>query len=363
MSPDHSDGDQRLKYNIEKNEDSLIGLDELRQISRSLRSIFTQAGDDDGNTVLRLQHTVLRAIYTAQAGSLNPKHAIAALDALCGLLAHCSLSKHRTLLNFCCSPRVCHGTFQVFLTRLENHCSGPARRLLTIITNILLRHASTEEQEVSRRFVLEICVAALYHRKTAISIKACIQLLDHMLSKKLVNAIDIITEAGKYSSFSDTLHAPKATDSQSIAISVSRLQCISNEFTQSLLAWLRYPDCAPAIARYLPHLYQSLQNSRRVNSLDADLAKSGENVGSLWIKPLHLFLDRNPKLFETAIKHLLPGLLNLGHQNILDFSDSLPVTDILRGNAYEYPVADVELCLAAAQACPKSCHTNILEGI
>ena len=117
------------------------------------------------------------------------------------------------------------------------------------------------------------------------------------------------------------------------------------DFALSVLQWTKYPDCAPAVGRFLPVLFKTLDETQS----DDGGRTSKDSATPLWISPVKKTLERHQELLEAFEIHILPNLLRLGPVDVEAFLKILPVESIRRGNIGSSDISDIRLCLLVAK--------------
>ena len=126
------------------------------------------------------------------------------------------------------------------------------------------------------------------------------------------------------------------------------------EIALQVLDWVQYPDCAPAVGRFLPVFFKSLEESHSASAVHT----SREGVLPLWVYPVKQTLERNQELMEVFEIHILPGLLRLGPADVEAFLTILPFESIQRGDIRSSNISDIHLCLLVAQIAEDSSLRN-----
>lgn len=121
-------------------------------------------------------------------------------------------------------------------------------------------------------------------------------------------------------------------------------QSVQN-FALSALEWMRYPDCAPAVGRFLPVFFKSFGKSQNGDTVHV----SKDGVIPLWISPVKRTLERHQGLLEVFEIHILPGLFRLGPAHVKAFLRTLPFESIQRGNVGSSGISEIQLCLLVAK--------------
>lgn len=191
---------------------------------------------------------------------------------------------------------------------------------------------------------ISIVTRAIRKQDDHADIKPAIQVLEHFLSRGLIYATEVAQverpeDLGRFRMMSMRIdHQNSDTEQEQVNQSVQT-------FANRVLEWMRYPDCAPAVGRFLPAFFKSLEG----NHSDGAVYASKDGGIPLWIKPLKQTLERQQGLLEVFEIHILPGLLLLGPSDIKAFLKTLPFDSIQSGNPGFSSVSDIQLCLLVAK--------------
>ena len=205
------------------------------------------------------------------------------------------------------------------------------------LTNLLINHPEEEVRSVLIEHAISRATKAIQKEDDQVSARAAIQVLEHFMTKGVVDALDIIQPKipqGTHRHSTDRT----ARYCKGPAIGVENLAL-------SILQWVQYPDCAPVAGRLLATFFQSLQNLSSVDENQDVLNKASP----LWIVPVKLSLEWHPEHLEIYENHVLPGLLRLSLSDREAFLGTLPLLDIQRGKVGRLPVSDVQLSLLVAK--------------
>ena len=218
------------------------------------------------------------------------------------------------------------------------------RRLLLTLTRLISKHPVDTEKILLLGVSTCFATRAIRKQHDFASIKPAIQVLEHFFSTGLITAAEIAqvrwpeqlgllrTEATKIDG--QNLNRQQGQISQSV-----------QDFALSLLEWIKYPDCAPAVGRFLPVLFKSLEESQ---SDDAGRT-SNDATTPLWISPMKQSLERYQDLLDVFETHILPDLLRLGSADVEAFTKLLPFESLQRGNIGSTSISDIQLCLLVAK--------------
>lgn len=311
----------------------------------------------DGRHIRSLQDDLLR---TASSSELSLVHGAAALNCLCGYLEQCSISSDPAISALPFAYASWAKVLNIYLTRAEKNKPKPVRGLLVTLTGLLSRHPVQDVKLSLMVHAVDIATRLIRQPNEAGSIKAAIQLLEHFLATDIVHASHIVQIA--------TAQEPQQNQpfSANRVVDDSQHANTIQDFTISVLGWVQYPDCAPAIGRFLPAFFRSIECYQK-----PEAAQELSHVTlPLWISPVKQCLERHRSLLETYENHVLPGLLRISLADRQAFIGTLPLHDIQQGDPGNHTVADIELCILVARIessskveNPKTSRDNAAVGI
>ena len=266
------------------------------------------------------------------------------MNALCGFLDQCSISSEQRVRHLSYDTGTWTRAFRIYLTQSDNNKSKPLRRLLLTLTRLILKHPVDTEKILLLGISACTATQAIRKHDNYTNIKPAIQVLEHLLSTGLISATEIAQltqpeDLGLFRMGSTKMHA-QYSDVHQEQIS----QSVQN-FAVSVLEWIKYPDCAPAVGRFLPVLFKCLEKSQ---SDDAGRT-SKDAVPPLWIFPVKQNLECHQEILDVFEIHILPGLLRLGSADVEAFLKLLPFDSIQRGNIGSTSISDIQLCLLVAK--------------
>ena len=218
------------------------------------------------------------------------------------------------------------------------------KRLLLTLTRLISKHPVGTEKFSLLGISTCLATRAIRKQHDFASIKPAIQVLEHFLSTGLISAAEIAQVRLPEQLGLFRTEATKI-DGQNLSTQQGQINQSVQEFALSLLEWIKYPDCAPAVGRFLPVLFKSLQESQK-----EDAERDSDNAATpLWISPLQQSLVRYQDLLDVFETHILPGLLRLGFADVEAFLRLLPFESLQRGNIGSTSIADIQLCLLVAK--------------
>lgn len=317
----------------------------LRQIGKTFPTILSKKGEDNAEPSPQVQKLRLDLLHTAQSSSISPSHGAAALNALCGFLDICSTchSHHWASLCFCRST--CEEILHILLVKSGNFKAKPAKQLLITLVKILSNYPDKREGLTLIDTVINCCVRSLTEQGISQSTKSSMQALEFLLNKEVITAENILIVSTRISSLNreERLDVPLVYSSVAFRVAVEG-------FVSHVLRWVRYPDCASAISRFLPCFFESLNACRAAEVANTN-GESTPSASELpyWIGPVKRSLARDISLLESFEHHVLPGLLRLNLKDAEIFLKTLPLNELQQGNVRGHADADVRLCLLAVK--------------
>lgn len=191
-----------------------------------------------------------------------------------------------------------------------------------------------------------LCIATRAIRKqdNFADIKPAIQVLEHFLNIGLIDAAKI-AQINQPEDLGLSWKESIKTDHQNSDIQQEQLSQSLQRFAFSVLEWMQYPDCAPAVGRFLLVYFKSLGE---IHSDDA-FHTSKDGAMPMWIFPVKQALERHQELLEVFEIHVLPGLLRLGPNDVKAFLQILPFESIQRGYVGVSSTSDIQLCILVAK--------------
>lgn len=218
------------------------------------------------------------------------------------------------------------------------------RRLLLTLTRLISKHPVGTEKILLLGMSTCFATRAIRKQHDFASIKPAIQVLEHFLSTGLISAAEIAQVRSPEQLGLIRTEATE-TDGQNLNRQQAQINQSVQDFALSLLEWIKYPDCAPAVGRFLPVLFKSLEESQ---SDDAGRT-SNDATTPVWISPMKQSLERCQDLLDVFEIHILPGLLRLGSADVEAFMRLLPFESLQRGNIGSTSISDIQLCLLVAK--------------
>lgn len=266
------------------------------------------------------------------------------MSALCGLLEQCSTSAESRIQRLSYNTETWTRAFKIFLTQSDNNRSKPLRRLLLTLTRLISKHPINRDKDLLLGISTCIATRAIRKQDDFANIKPAIQVLEHILSTGLINAAEI-AQIKKPEELGLSRMRSIETDRQDYSTQQEKISLSVQKFASSVLEWVQYPDCAPAVGRFMPTFFKSLE----LKKSDDAVSTSKYGVPPLWISPVKQALERHEELLDVFEIHILPGLFRLGPADVEAFLKTLPLQRIQRGNIGSSSVSDIQLCLLVAK--------------
>ena len=241
----------------------------------------------------------------------------------------------------------------IFLRRWDDNKPKPMRMLLRSLSNLISRDPILDRRFAKKDYAVNKSLAIVNNQNETSSVKAAFQVLDHLLSKDLISATDIMCayavldgvqkRAGSINS-PERPHSSEATDE-----SKSERNQHGRDLILAILSWILYSDVAADAGRLVANITQSFHLLS-----DATL----EIRRPIWASPLHRFLQKHPESLEAVTNHVLPVLLKLNHNDALSFLQILPWENLRNGDSGRLSDADIVLCLSTADLAAEVQYSN-----
>ena len=283
-------------------------------------------------------------LQTAGSTELSLKHGATALNALCGFLEQCSTSSEYRIKALSYKAETWTRAFNIFITKSANNKPKPLRWLLLTLGRLIASHPVDADKDLLLGTAVCTVSRAIRKEHDTTDVKPAIQVLEHFLTKHLINAA-AIAQIKKPEDLRNSRNSSVTKNNQSHDTQQGQVNQSAKEFALSALEWVQYPDCAPAVGRFLPVFFNSLVESQSNSAVHI----SEEAVRPLWISPVKQYLERHQGLLEVFGIHVLPGLLRMGPTHVNAFLKILPFENIQRGNIGLSSVPDIQLCLLVAK--------------
>ena len=299
--------------------------------------------EEVGQVPSRLLRLRANLLHTAKSPHLSLDHAAAALNALCRFLEDCRSSGTQTQSSLCYSSSTCKDVIFVLLDRSDVFKAKVAKQLLVTLSNILVAYPDVLVRDLLIRHLVGRCVRSLKKQEDVKSIKHCINILEYLMKRNVVTASVIVCADTKAVSLPG-----RSGHELLLEEPLSNVRVVIEEFITHVLDWVRYPDCASAISRFLPSFLTSLDISLAASLSEEMVAQLATEV-PFWIEPIRRSLRRdlsNLDSFEIAV---LPRLLCLSSRDRKSFLETLSLGDLRTGYTGRQSDSDIHLCLLATR--------------
>ena len=220
--------------------------------------------------------------------------------------------------------------------------------MLTLV-RLISNHPVEKEKLLLLRFGIHVATQAIRKQHDFADIKAALQVLEYFINSGLVGAAEVAQSKGP-EKVGITWKKSTNKDDQNPDTQQEEVNHSVQKFALSVLEWMQYPDCAPAVGRFLPVYFKSLEGSQS----DRAVPTSKDHVVPLWITPVKRALERHHGLLEVFEIQILPGLLRLGPADVRGFVQLLPLESIQHGNIGSSSISDIQLCLLVAKTAEDS---------
>lgn len=179
------------------------------------------------------------------------------------------------------------------------------------------------------------------------------QVLEHLINSGLVDAVEV-AESKRPEELGVSWKKSTNRDDQNSDTRQEEIKQSVQKFAFHVFEWMQYPDCAPAVGRFLPVYFKSVEESQS----DKAVPTSEDHVVPLWIPIVKRALEQHQGLLEVFEIHILPGLLRLGPADVKAFLQLLPLESIQHGSIGSSSISDIQLCLLVAETAEHSSLRN-----
>lgn len=289
-------------------------------------------------------------IKTAASANLSLNHGAAAWNCLSGFWEQGILSSGRFCM-LCFAIPTWIEVFELYLLRSPNNKPKPMKQALLTLGNVLSKVPDRLVGSRLKEHVIGRTVEFICGFEDCPFVKPAFQVLEHFLSKGIVEASHIMLEiAQKKSAWEQNKDFDKkVAQMYSTPIPQSVQTTCLKTFVFNVLEWVPYPDIAPAAGSLLVAFFSSLHASHFQTNQSCCLAQNS----LLWAAPLRAALERWPSLIEFVECHVLSGLLLLSSADMEMFLDTLPIRDLQNGNTGSLSDTEIQLSLLTMRICLK----------
>ena len=271
------------------------------------------------------------------------------MGALCGFLEQCSSSSQHDIRRLSYNTETWTRAFNIYLTQSDNNKPKPLRRLLLTLTSLISKHPVGTDRDLLLGISTCTATRAIRKQDDFANVKAAIQVLEHFLSTGLVGAAEI-AQIKRPEELELSRTKSLKTDVQNPHTQQKQINQSVQKFAFSVLEWIQYPDCAPAVGRFLPVFFKALEESHADDAVRA----SKDGFAPLWISPVKQALECHQELWDIFETHILPGMLRQGPADVEAFLKRLPFENIQCGDIGSSTVSKIRLCLLVAKTAEDS---------
>lgn len=231
----------------------------------------------------------------------------------------------------------------VFLRRWDDNKPKPMRMLLRSLSHLISRDPIRERRLAKKDYAVHKSLAMIIDQNESVSVKLAFQVLDHLLSKDLVDAADILCAYAIYDGVQtsaspiDSPHRPHS--SEATDLSNPKWKQHGHDFVLAIFNWILCSDIAADAGRLVGRVAQSFHVLSNATS---------ESNRPIWASPVQRFIQKHPEYLDAITNHVLPVLLKTGHDDALIFLQSLPWESLRNGDSGGLSDADIVLCLSTA---------------
>ena len=276
---------------------------ELRQLNQSLRAIVT-----DAETTESFDHVdaLLKSLLDPASILAVPVYTATAVDCLCGLLDTCSASQSAFLRDIALRRSTWDALFSLYASQSKNFKVKSLRKLLETLIVLLRRQDSPNIRVRLVDDVVHSCVQAILGANVSLNIKPAIEFLDFSMRYQICEAHTIISHVYNQDTLlvaTKSYHLDERPQPRSLFEDAQHL-------IVRILSWVQYPDCVPAISRFITSFVQSCDNQCIKKD---DLRTAHEPI---WLHPFKKFLRDNDDLFDVLENQVLTSVLSPRYDDV-----------------------------------------------
>lgn len=313
---------------------------ELRQLNQSLRTIITDAEITESFDRVDV---LLKSLLDPASISSVPVHTATAVDCLCGLLDICSASRNVHSRDIALRPSTWNAVFLLYASQTKNFKVKSLRKLLETLIVLLRRQDSPAIRMHLVDDVVHSCVQAILGAKSSLNIKPAIEFLDFSMRYQVCEAHTIISHVY----FQDTLliaTKPCQLDGEPQPESLFEN---AQHLIVRILSWVQYPDCVPAISRFITSFVQSCDSHCIKKD---DLRSTHEPI---WLHPFKVFLRDNDDLYDVLENQVLTSVLSSRYDDVTSIFADIGMQSSEAALSSDYTNSDIRIHLSTARVALK----------
>ena len=268
---------------------------ELRRLGQSLRPAIANA-ESTGD----IGHVggLLKSLLDPRAFSSDSKVCAAAIDCLCGLLDRCSASDKAPLRDLVLQQKTWNAAFSLFAAQSDNMKAKSSRKLLETLISLLRKQETEKTQLHLIDKTVQSCILAIFGFQSSCNLKPAIQFLDVSMSQHVIEAPAILRSVQAQHQVLPN-EDPRSDEEESS----KDLSNIAQALILGILQWVRYPDCVPAVSRFVASFVKSFD----FHCIHLDMSKSLQ--GPIWLRPFQQFLLENNDVLDVLESQVLTTIL------------------------------------------------------
>ena len=335
-------------HGISLNSANVLPEDVLRNLSRDLGLLAAEDYDrvEPHNSQDQLEFLLGALIRTAESTHLSVSHSAIACNVLSGFLEQGLVSKSSLLRGLCCASSTWQDVFQLYLCRSEGGLVKPMRHMMSTLGKILAHVPDGQGNIELTQYAVDSTIDIVCGRDAVSAIKPASQLLEYLISKKIIGTSQLLQSFKQSPDFNQVMHSQRPKQS---SISLSEYHSLPADqsiyditrLASRILRWILCAEFAPTIGRLFSSFFQSLREYNNPCTLTGDVP--------LWLPSVKTMLHRDSAYLAPIETHLLPSLLLQSPEETLKFLHSLPFENLCLGNARAQSTTDIRLCLVAAK--------------
>ena len=241
----------------------------------------------------------------------------------------------------------------IFLRRWDDNKPKPMRMLLRSLSNLISRDPIPERRFAKKEYAVRQSLLIIDVQNESVSVKPAFQVLDHLISKNLVDATDILrvlaVHDGVQTPSSPVYSLDRPQSSEATDLSNPEWKHSQKDFFFAILNLYQYSVISADSCRLVGKFTQSFHALSNATSW---------SHRPIWASPLQRFMQKHPESLEATTNHVLPVLFKTDHNDALRFLQRLPWENLRNGDIGDLSDADIVLCLLTANFAAEVQHSD-----
>ena len=311
----------------------------LREIGKNVHQHLSINEQEPDVSSERPENFFRDVLTTAGSPQISTAHGAAACNALSACLDWATHKGHHEIRSLVFSGSTFRACLDVYYERAETTKSKPLKQLLISITNLLSRNPQPELQERLRNDALSQAQDEVLNEADTTTVRSALQVIDCFLHKELVTSSNLLFLFGDGAKEVDAADRP---DDGEASGKISTHGRSAQGFVFACIEWLAYPNVAPIASR----LISSLLSKLPLSHTSAIGSHTHDYFGTQgWFAAIKEFLAKKPELLDVFDDNLLEKIIQSNDRSLSQILESLPITQIIRGEIRDLGDTDLYLSL------------------